>query len=58
MEEIWKDINGFEGLYQVSNFGKIRTLKRNKEMKGGLTGLCVRGLRNKAHNYIWKYAKK
>ena len=25
MEEIWKDIPGFEGFYQVSNFGKIRS---------------------------------
>ena len=24
MEEIWKDIRGYEGLYQVSNWGKIR----------------------------------
>ena len=26
MEEIWKDIKGYEGLYQVSNTGKIRSL--------------------------------
>lgn len=26
MQEIWKDIPGFEGLYQVSNFGKIKSL--------------------------------
>lgn len=26
--EIWKDINGFEGCYQVSSMGKIRSLKR------------------------------
>ena len=24
MEEIWKDIKGYEGLYQVSNFGNIK----------------------------------
>ena len=28
MEEIWKDIEGFEGLYQVSNLGRIRSLDR------------------------------
>ena len=28
MEEIWKDIEGFEGYYQVSNFGKVRSLDR------------------------------
>lgn len=24
MEEIWKDIENYEGLYQVSNLGKVR----------------------------------
>lgn len=28
MEEIWKDIEGFESYYQVSNFGKVRSLDR------------------------------
>ena len=26
MEEIWKDIAGYEGLYQASNFGRIKTV--------------------------------
>jgi hypothetical protein len=26
--EIWKDIEGFEGIYQVSNFGRVRSLGR------------------------------
>lgn len=28
MKEIWKDIKGYEGLYQVSNFGRIKSLER------------------------------
>ena len=28
LEEIWKPIKGFEGLYEVSNFGKIKSLNR------------------------------
>ena len=28
MEEIWKDIEGWEGLYQVSNGGRVRSLDR------------------------------
>lgn len=28
MKEIWKDINGYEGVYQVSNFGNVRSLDR------------------------------
>lgn len=27
-KEIWKDIAGYEGLYQVSNTGKVKSLKR------------------------------
>lgn len=28
MEEIWKDIEGYEGIYQVSNLGRVRSLDR------------------------------
>ena len=30
MEEIWKDIKGFEGKYQVSNLGRVRGFVRVK----------------------------
>lgn len=33
MEE-WKDIQGFEGLYRVSNTGKVFSIRRNKILKG------------------------
>ena len=28
MEESWKDIKGYEGYYQVSNFGRVKSLSR------------------------------
>lgn len=28
MDEVWKDIKGYEGYYQVSNFGNVRSLDR------------------------------
>ena len=28
VEEIWKDIIGFEGLYEISNYGNIKSCKR------------------------------
>lgn len=31
LNEIWKDISGYEGMYQVSNFGRVRSLS----YKGG-----------------------
>ena len=28
MQEVWKDIEGYEGLYQVSNLGRVKSLDR------------------------------
>lgn len=28
MEEIWKDIKGYENMYQISNFGRVKSLPR------------------------------
>ena len=30
MEEIWKDIPDYEGLYQVSSLGRVRSIRYNK----------------------------
>lgn len=50
MEEIWKDIRGYEGLYQVSNLGRVKSLERmtsqNKHLKEKLT--CLNKL---SHGY-------
>ena len=32
--EIWKDIPGYDGYYQVSNFGRVKSLR--KVLKAGL----------------------
>lgn len=37
MEEKWKFITGFEGLYEVSNTGKIRACERYIHCKDGKT---------------------
>jgi hypothetical protein len=31
MEEVWKDIEGYAGLYQVSNMGRVKSLRKKKE---------------------------
>ena len=28
MKEKWKDIKGYEGIYQISNFGRVKSLQR------------------------------
>lgn len=34
MNEIWKDIEGYEGLYQVSNLGRVKSLERMCRCRG------------------------
>lgn len=36
MEEIWKDIENFRGLYQVSNLGRVRSLDRDIIQQGSI----------------------
>ena len=42
MEEVWKDIGGYEGLYQVSNLGRIKSLDR-RTMKWKIKALGFNG---------------
>ena len=35
MKEIWKDIYGFEGIYQISTFGRVRSIDRMVTQKCG-----------------------
>lgn len=36
MEEIWKDIKDYEGLYQVSNLGRVKSLERYVNCRNGV----------------------
>lgn len=36
MTEIWKDVVGYEGLYQVSNYGRVLSLNYRRTGKPGL----------------------
>ena len=53
MEEIWKDIEGYEGLYQVSNIGNVKSLDRIKPHNTSKSGvIAVKGvLLKKNKNY-------
>ena len=35
MKEIFKDIPSYKGLYQISNFGRVKSLKRYANIKNG-----------------------
>ena len=48
MDEVWKDIDDFEGYYQISNFGRIRSCDRYVNSKSGSKRL-VRGKINNCY---------
>ena len=41
MKEIWKDIPNYEGYYQVSNLGRVNSLKNNKTKKDKLLKISI-----------------
>lgn len=41
-QENWKDIRGYEGLYQVSDFGRVKSLERYTIKKHGRSGQMVK----------------
>ena len=55
MQEIWKDVKGYEGLYQVSNIGRIKSLPRktNNQYNNGLIRKLV--IRNNGYYFINLY---
>ena len=65
MEEIWKDIPGYEGLYQVSSFGDVKSLGRIMLNRGKYPFLTKEKLLNTTNNkkgylnvYLTKNKKK
>lgn len=65
MKEIWKDVLGYEGIYEVSNCGRIRTHKNKTTYtkKHGVRHWKQRYLKNKTPNgrdvrvTLWKNGK-
>ena len=67
MNEVWKDVDGFEGIYQVSNMGRLKSFKSipegrvlsNKNSKGGYLSIVLnngKGLKKseKIHRLVAK----
>lgn len=63
MEEVWKDIEGYEGLYKVSNLGNIHSIKSHYILKGSIDTMGYRIVnlsKNKTnkHFYIHRLVAK
>lgn len=54
MEEIWKDVVGFEGLYQVSNLGRVKSLDKFQKNHGKFQFRKgnIKSLRNTKQGYL------
>lgn len=48
----WKPIKGFDGYYEVSNTGEVRSLDQSNVC------LCCNGKRNTVGGFKWEYAEK
>ena len=58
MEEIWKDIKGFDGRYQVSNMGRVRSLDKDWLLERQNRGSCIMHRKGKILTQtisIWGY---
>ena len=42
MDEIWKPVKGYEGLYQVSNLARVRSLDRSRTVRDAYGGYMTR----------------
>lgn len=51
MEEVWKDIYGYEGLYQVSNLGRVKSLAKYDRI-GRYRTECIKSQVDNGNGYL------
>lgn len=55
MEEIWKDICGYEGLYQVSNCGRVKSFRKWKRASCPEEYVLKHSLNNGGYHFVTLY---
>ena len=62
MNEVWKDIKGYEGLYQASNTGRIRSIGRYVKAKNNsrkyMKSTILKGVANDRGYYMVVLSKE
>ena len=58
MEEIWKDIKGYEGYYQISNMGNVKSLERTVTKSNGVVQIRKERIMNKRESTDGYYIAK
>ena len=53
INEIWKDIKDYEGLYQVSNFGRVRSLGFYTKYLSYRKGRILKQVKNNKTGYLY-----
>ena len=56
--EIWKDIEGYDGKYQVSNLGRVRSMWRNNQYKNKIGTPTVLKPSIDSHGYVQVHLTK
>ena len=60
--ERWRDVAGFEGVYQVSNYGRVKSLDRidcvGRQLKGTILSHSVCGPYKSVTVPLWKDGKQ
>lgn len=64
MNEIWKDVKGYEGIYQISSLGRVKVLEHIIKTKNGYNQTrreCIKSLATDKDGYkqtiLWKDKK-
>lgn len=61
MGEIWKPVVGYEGMYEVSNMGRIKSLMRRINANGGIRVIQEfikkNSIDSKGYEYVWLWNK-
>ena len=64
MQEIWKDIKGYEGFYQISNLGRVKSLHyknvysnkekvlRERDNQDGYVSVVLKGKKHYIHRLV------
>lgn len=58
MQEIWKDVKGYEGLYQVSNLGNVKSFKESAKLGKPKELILKPHLINSGYYVVTLYSKK
>lgn len=55
MKEIWKDIPNFEGLYQISNLGRIKSFVKSTKHHGEVSHLLTPSIADNGYEQVTLY---